>query len=143
MPRSIQANKAAASAGPPSHRPSAWEMCRDRCSPVKWAEFFETYDALLCPVTAVPAFPHDTDRRVPDRRISVNGEERPYMELLRWAGLATVSHLPASAAPTGRSKDGLPLGVQIVGPYQEDLTCLAAARLLEQSFGGFRAPPLS
>lgn len=109
----------------------------------KWAEFFQTYDAVICPVTAVTAFPHDTERRVPDRRISVNGEERPYMELLRWAGLATVSHLPASAAPTGLSNDGLPLGVQIIGPYQEDLTCFAVARLLEQAFGGFTPPPLS
>ncbi len=109
----------------------------------KWAEFFEIYDALICPVTAVPAFPHDTERGVPKRRILVNGEERKYMELLRWAGLATVCHLPASAAPVGLSKDGLPLGVQIIGPYQEDLTCLATARLLEQAFGGFRPPPLS
>ncbi len=109
----------------------------------KWAEFFETYDAVICPVTAVPAFPHDTERRVPDRRITVNGEERQYLELLRWAGLATVCHLPASAAPIGLSRDGLPLGVQIIGPYQEDLTCLAVADRIEKAFGGFKAPALT
>lgn len=107
----------------------------------RWAEFFESYDALLCPVTAVPAFAHDTERRVPDRRITVNGQERAYMELLRWAGLATVCHLPASAAPVGLSKDGLPLGVQIVGPQHEDLTPLAVAALLEKELGGFVPPP--
>ncbi|MCP5084558.1 MAG: amidase [Alphaproteobacteria bacterium] len=107
----------------------------------QWAKFFETYDALLCPVTAVPAFAHDTERRVPDRRIIVNGQERPYMELLRWAGLATVCHLPASAAPVGLSKDGLPLGVQIIGPQQEDLTPLAVAAMLEAELGGFVPPP--
>ncbi|MEM7426437.1 MAG: amidase [Pseudomonadota bacterium] len=108
-----------------------------------WAAFFESYDALLCPVTSVPAFAHDTERRVPDRRITVNGQDRPYRELLRWAGLATVAHLPASAAPVGLSAEGLPLGVQIVGPCQEDLTCLAVARLIEEAFGGFQPPALS
>lgn len=107
----------------------------------KWAAFFETYDGVLCPVTAVPAFPHDTERRVPDRRIMVNGEERHYMELLRWAGLATVCHLPASAAPVGLSKEGLPLGVQIIGPQQEDRTPLAVAAILEAELGGFVPPP--
>ena len=107
----------------------------------KWSAFFETYDAILCPVTAVAAFPHDTERRVPDRTISVNGQERPYMELLRWAGLATVCHLPASSAPVGISKAGLPLGVQIVGPQQEDLTPLAVAAMLENELGGFNPPP--
>lgn len=107
----------------------------------QWARFFETYDALLCPVTAVPAFPHDTARRVPERRITVNGEERAYMELLRWAGLATLCHLPASAAPVGTSDDGVPLGVQIVGPLQEDLTPLAVAAMVEAELGGFVPPP--
>lgn len=107
----------------------------------QWAAFFETYDALICPVTAVPAFAHDTERRVPDRRIIINGEERPYMELLRWAGLATLCHLPASAAPVGISEAGLPLGVQIVGPHQEDLTPLAVAAMLEHELGGFVPPP--
>ncbi len=107
----------------------------------RWSAFFETYDAILCPVTAVTAFPHDTERRVPDRTISVNGQERPYMELLRWAGLATVCHLPASAAPVSVSKAGLPLGVQIIGPQQEDLTPLAVAAMLERELGGFTPPP--
>ncbi len=106
----------------------------------KWAEFFATYDGVLCPVTAVPAFPHDTETRIPDRRIVVNGKEHPYMELLRWAGLATVCHLPATAAPVGLSQDGLPLGVQIIGPQQEDLTPLAIAALLEAELDGL-APP--
>lgn len=107
----------------------------------KWAEFFESYDGVLCPVTAVPAFAHDTERRVPDRRIVVNGEERPYMELLRWAGLATVCHLPATAAPVGLSREGLPLGVQIIGPQQEDATPLAIAALLEAELDGLASPP--
>ncbi len=78
---------------------------------------------------------------MPDRTITVNGQERPYMELLRWAGLATVCHLPASAAPVNVSKAGLPLGVQIIGPQQEDLTPLAVAAMLERELGGFTPPP--
>ncbi|MEM8645253.1 MAG: amidase [Pseudomonadota bacterium] len=107
----------------------------------KWGEFFASYDGVLCPVTAVPAFPHDTETRVPDRRIVVNGEEHPYMELLRWAGLATVCHLPATAVPVGLSRDGLPLGVQIIGPQQEDATPLAIAAMLEAELEGLAPPP--
>ena len=107
----------------------------------QWAEFFESYDGVLCPVTAVPAFAHDTERRVPDRRIVVNGSEHPYMELLRWAGLATVCHLPATAVPVGLSGDGLPLGVQIIGPQQEDATPLAIAALLETELDALQPPP--
>lgn len=108
----------------------------------EWANFFETYNALICPVTSVPAFPHDTERCVPERKTLVNGEERPYTELLRWVGLATLCHLPATSAPVGLSAGGLPLGVQIVGPYQEDLSGLAVAEVLEKELGGFQAPKL-
>jgi Asp-tRNAAsn/Glu-tRNAGln amidotransferase A subunit and related amidases len=49
--------------------------------------------------------------------------------------------LPATAFPAGLSKEGLPVGVQVIGPYLEDRTPIAFAALVEQAFGGFVAPP--
>lgn len=106
-----------------------------------WAAFFRDYDAVLCPVAPVPAFPHD-HRAMSERRIDVNGRERPYLDLIHWAGLATGSHLPAAVAPVGRTAAGLPVGVQIIGPHLEDRTPLAVAAMLERTLGGFVAPAL-
>jgi amidase len=58
-----------------------------------------------------------------------------------WADPATTCGLPATAAPIDRSPSGLPIGVQIIGPYLEDRTTIAFAELLERELGGFAAPP--
>jgi amidase len=52
-----------------------------------------------------------------------------------------LSGLPATAAPIGRSPEGLPIGMQIIGPALEDRTTLRFAELIEQEFGGFTPPP--
>ena len=77
-----------------------------------------------------------------ERRIVVNGRPSPYMDNLMWPGLVTVANLPATAIPTRRLVEGLPAGVQIVGPYLEDRTPLEFAQLLERALGGFVPPPL-
>ena len=46
-----------------------------------------------------------------------------------------------TAIPIDRSETGLPIGVQIVGPYLEDRTTIAFAELIEREFGGFVPPP--
>jgi amidase len=43
--------------------------------------------------------------------------------------------------PIGRSRAGLPIGVQIIGPFLEDRTTIAFAGLMEREFGGFSPPP--
>jgi amidase len=58
-----------------------------------------------------------------------------------WPGVATVVGLPATAAPIDRSDTGLPIGVQIIGPFLEDRTTIRFAELIEREFGGFVAPP--
>ena len=65
----------------------------------------------------------------------------PYAEQLFFAGLSSLSYLPATAAPVGLTKDGLPAGLQIIGPEGEDLTTIEFARLLAAEVGGFVAPP--
>ncbi|HYW03161.1 MAG TPA: amidase [Gammaproteobacteria bacterium] len=106
-----------------------------------WAAFFRDCDVLLCPVTPVEAVPHDHSQDSLARTIVVNGEQRNYWEQLGWVGLATLPGLPATSAPAGRSARGLPVGIQIIGPFLEDRTCLAFARCLAEVIGGFEAPP--
>lgn len=107
----------------------------------KWADFFEDFDVLLCPTVPVTAFPHDHGEFF-DRRLKVNNKEQPYADtLLHWAGLTCVSYLPATIAPAGLAKDGLPVGVQVVGPYLEDRTPIHVAKLMEDAIGGFTPPP--
>lgn len=106
-----------------------------------WGEFFEEYDVLLCPCAHVPAFPHDHQASMDSRRLQVNGQERPYMELMRWAGLTLNAYLPATAAPIGQTRSGLPIGVQIVARNMGDKTSLAVAKILEQHHRSFIPPP--
>ncbi len=106
-----------------------------------WAEFFTKYDLLLCPVAGSAAFPHDQKGERHERTLIVNGKRVPVTDHLFWAGYTGVSYLPSTAAPSGFTPAGLPVGVQIVGPQYGDLTCLAFARLLEREFQGFVPPP--
>lgn len=105
-----------------------------------WRRLFAEFDAVVCPVTPTPAFPHDHTPNPMERRIDIDGVEHPYFDQLVWAGLATMPGLPATAIPTGRSPEGLPVGVQLIGPMYEDRTPLRLAELLEQEIGGFQAP---
>jgi amidase len=105
------------------------------------AEFFRGVDALLMPVAVVPAIPHDHSEPFADRLIRSNDGSRPYTDMMSWIALATLTHLPATVVPIGRTASGLPVGVQIVGPYLEDRTTLAVGRLVEELLGGFVAPP--
>ncbi|MFD6918845.1 amidase [Streptomyces sp. NPDC059944] len=105
-----------------------------------WRQFFAEFDAVVCPVTPTPAFPHDHQPDLMQRRIDIDGAEYPYFDQLVWAGLATMPGLPATAVPAGLSPDGLPVGVQLVGPMLEDRTPLRLAELLEETMGGFQAP---
>ena len=105
-----------------------------------WAEFFTTYDLLLCPVAGTAAFPHDQKGERHERTLTVNGKRVPVTDHLFWAGYTGASYLPSTAAPCGFTPGGLPVGVQIVGPQYGDLTCLAFAQLLERDFQAFVPP---
>jgi len=87
------------------------------------------------------AFKHD-QAEMGARRLDVDGQSQPYTNNVIWAGLATGAGLPATVAPIGRTESGLPIGVQIIGPYLEDSTPIQFAQLLEQAFGGFVPPVL-
>ncbi|MDG0979333.1 MAG: amidase [Halieaceae bacterium] len=157
MPQSVfdMAQKIAASADPNDHSDSLEQMRGIAMSHRDWAKaseqrlknraewerFFEQYDVILCPCAPATAFAHDHTPDMSARKIEINGEQRPYTDMMRWAGVTLNAGLPASVAPVGISGEGLPIGVQIAGAYLEDKTTLAVAALLEQHHQGFVAPP--
>jgi amidase len=105
-----------------------------------WYEFFTHYDVMVLPIAATPAFVHD-HRRFGERRLMINGVTRPYFEQTFWAGLAVCSYLPGTIVPTGPNQDGLPIGVQIIGPEFGDLKTIGFAKLLEAAGFAFTPPP--
>lgn len=102
---------------------------------------FNEWDVLISPVTVCTAFPHET-RRWLERRLTVNGQEVLYDLLSAHAAFATPTGQPATAFPVTTSAAGLPIGLQAIGPYLEDLTTIQFAELVEQEIGGFVQPPL-
>jgi amidase len=114
-----------------------------------WLALFEDYDVVLCPVSPVVALHHDPessfvadlDHRIA-RTIDVDGVSRPYLDQLTWNIVVGMCGLPATVAPAGLSPDGLPVGVQIVGPPFADHTTIAFAAALGELTGGYRPPPL-
>jgi Asp-tRNA(Asn)/Glu-tRNA(Gln) amidotransferase A subunit family amidase len=94
-----------------------------------WAEFFESYDVLLTPSMPLPAF--GTDIAGP---ASIDGTPvDPFFD--DWCVLALPANLtgqPACAVPTGVDPDGLPLGMQVIGPRWSDATVLSVAAAHER-----------
>lgn len=105
-----------------------------------WREFFRTWDVVLAPVAATPAFEHDHDP-ISDRVLQVNGNAIPFSQQLFWAGLASVSYLPGTAFPAGTSRSGLPIGLQVIADAYDDLLTIDFARQLVAEIGGFTPPP--
>jgi amidase len=109
-----------------------------------WAEFFRHYDAALAPVMPVAAFPHDTERALEERLIDVDGVPISHQTAAAWLCAIGVMLLPVVTLPSGLTTTGLPVGVQVIGPFLSDLRLLRIAELLDVAGGaGFHPPPLS
>ncbi len=106
-----------------------------------WRKLFGDFDVVLCPVMPTPAYPHDHSPDQRRRTIDIDGVASSYQDQILWPGIATVTGLPATAMPIGLSPEGLPIGMQVIGPWLEDRTPLRFAELAEQEFGGFKPPP--
>jgi amidase len=125
-----------------THR--AWLRADERRARLRgiWQDWFERYDALICPVMATPAFPHSQAGTFATRTIEINGATRPYNDLVRWTGLIGVLGLPSAVPPVGRTPGGLPVGVQVVSPFLRDREAIQLAGILgEVSGGGYQVPP--
>ena len=104
----------------------------------KLGPLLERYDALICPTTAVPAVPADYDMTT----LSIDGT--PVRPELGWA-LTTpfnmLSRCPVLQVPSGFASNGVPTGLQIVGPTYRDAVVFQAAMAFETAQGGwFRTP---
>jgi len=106
-----------------------------------WAAFFRDYDVLLCPAATTTAFQHNQQGERWERMVRVNGRPQPSTTQMFWAGYSCNFYLPSTVAPAGFAGDGLPVGVQIVGPQYGDHMCLHFARRLEREFQSFVPPP--
>ncbi|MBR0788612.1 amidase [Bradyrhizobium manausense] len=108
----------------------------------KWHELFQEFDVVIYPAAAVPAFPHDHSEPFDARQLDIDGMRYNYSDAcFIWADPASTCGLPATAVPIERTSSGLPIGVQIIGPFLEDRTTIALAGLIEREFGGFVPPP--
>ena len=98
---------------------------------------------LLCPVALRTTFLHD-HRAFDDRGIVIDGVAQSYSRVLTWQSLASLTHLPATVAPIGITTEGLPGGLQIIGPFLEDRTTISLAQTLEEvGIASFMPPPQS
>ena len=107
----------------------------------KWAEFFDSFDAVIMPISFIPPFPHNQDGDFGTRTLICNGGERPYADLLRWTILTGMAYLPATTPPIGFDDDGLPISFQVVGPYGGDYTTIRLAGYIAELCGGYQTPP--
>jgi amidase len=110
-----------------------------------WRAFFRDWDVLLAPAINVLAYPHiqrpwpmdDSDVTL---TFTVGDQAVPYLNGLVYPAVSTVAGQPATAFPAGRSREGLPIGLQAIGPYLEDRTPIRFAALLAREIGGFVKP---
>jgi Asp-tRNA(Asn)/Glu-tRNA(Gln) amidotransferase A subunit family amidase len=112
---------------------AAWmERDRLRAALVQW---MDTTPLIIAPVGATHAFEHDA------RRLEIAGQSVSVFRAYGYSQAFNVYDLPSVCVPAGRSREGLPIGVQIVGrPFAEE-SVLAAALILEKSLGGWQPPP--
>jgi amidase len=95
------------------------------------AAFFADHDLLACPVVAVPPFP--VEQRFPTE---IAGETlTTYIDWMFLTFVLTLTGCPAISVPCGVTKEGLPVGLQLMAPPRGEHTLLAAAALLEQATG--------
>jgi amidase len=106
-----------------------------------WADFFRKHNRFLCPTATTQAFPHNQQGERWERMVMVNGKPQPSSTQMFWAGYSCNFYLPSTVAPIELTDDGLPVGVQIVGPQYGDHTCIHFAGLLENEYQGFVPPP--
>jgi Asp-tRNA(Asn)/Glu-tRNA(Gln) amidotransferase A subunit family amidase len=94
------------------------------------ARFFaqmQKYPILLCPAAAIPAFRHG------ERSWQVEGKTVPYLDAWSYSEFFSLLGNPAAVVPVGRSPEGMPIGVQIVGrPWEEEQVLAVAAALEKQ-----------
>jgi amidase len=106
----------------------------------QWQRYFGEVDVFLSPVAFTQAFQHDHSEPMSKRSIATSSGPRKYTQMFNWISAPTLTGCPATVAPIGRTPEGLPVGIQIMGPFWEDATTITFADLLAQEMGGFVGP---
>ncbi|TMD67750.1 MAG: amidase [Chloroflexi bacterium] len=102
-----------------------------------WEQFFEKWDVLLCPPSMVTAFPH-CETGSP---LHVDGREVAYWMVSAHGTLFNYTGHPAVVLPYKLDRDGLPIGIQVVGKRWDESRLLAMAKALSEVTGVFQRPP--
>lgn len=106
----------------------------------RMAAFFATHAALVLPVSQVPPFP--ADQEYPTQ---INGQpQASYLDWMRSAYVITVTGCPAISVPAGFTREGWPVGIQVVGPPNGERRLLGIAKAFEEvtRVGELRPPGL-
>jgi amidase len=120
-----------------------WQIQRFRQLAVRqlWQDYFRDVDVFLMPAAFSVAFPHDHHGNTSSRVVDTPEGRRPYLDLMPWIVTPTLTGCPATTVPIGLSLGGLPVGIQVMGPFWEDGTAIEFAALLADEIGGFVPPP--
>ncbi len=103
---------------------------------LKLAEFMERYPIILGAPFCITAFRHG------EVEVDIDGKKFPLFGA-NWPALwVNCAGLPGAVVPAGKDRDGLPIGLQIVGRAFGEETVLAVAKVAENALGGFKRPPL-
>jgi Asp-tRNA(Asn)/Glu-tRNA(Gln) amidotransferase A subunit family amidase len=94
------------------------------------------YPILLCPAAAIPAFRHG------ERSWNIEGKAVEYLDAWSYTEWFNLLGNPAAVVPVGRSFEGLPIGVQIVGRPWEEEKVLAVAGVIDRERGPWEPPPI-
>ncbi len=95
----------------------------------KFRQLMSRHTLLLCPVAAIPAFRHG------ERRWMIEGEEVTYPNAFVYSQVFNLLGAPAATIPVGTSRDGLPIGVQLVGRPYDDQTLTTAVKEVAAALG--------
>ncbi|MEP6569618.1 MAG: amidase [Acidobacteriota bacterium] len=108
------------------------ERDRLRAELLRWMELTPL---IIAPVGAVPAYEHGT------HKVTIGKRTLSTFRAFSYSQTFNVFDLPVAVVPAGRSAEGLPIGVQVIGrPFAEAIV-LAAAGIIEEALGGWQMPP--
>ncbi len=125
----------------PGHRIWLDQHVRREELKLKWAQFFDRYDAVIMPVCFVPPFEHQQQGDFGSRTLICNGEKRNYIDVVKWTTMVGMAYLPSTVPPIGLGASGMPIGCQVVGPYGGDRLTIALAGRIGDLMGGYQPPP--
>lgn len=90
----------------------------------------EQFDALVCPPFGAAAFEHIDEPDWSRRTLDIDGQTTPFHVQAAWCSLASLAGLPATQVPVRKDAMGMPMGVQVIGGWLQDLTTIEVARCI-------------